>query len=113
VQPSAFFRGSIFSNNLVPLPPFALLVAYAKCSQQFCAGLKINFMKKSEKHFVPYHVNPAVIKGHLNQLPKEQLALHGRYIRVRAGKEAPGSNRRAMFVGLYQFCRCIYIEKFK
>jgi hypothetical protein len=89
------------------------LVAYAKCSQQFCAGLKINFMKKSEKFFVPYHVNPAVIKGHLIQLPKDQLVLHGRYIRMCAGKEAPGSNRRAMFVRLYQFCRYVYIEKYK
>ena len=69
-------------------------------------------MKKSEKYYVPYHVNPAVIKGHLEHLPKDQLILHGRYIRLRVGYEEPGSNRRAMFVSLYQFCQRVYIEKY-
>jgi len=69
--------------------------------------------KKSEKLYIPYHVNPAVIKGLLNQLPKDQLILHGRYIRMRVGKEEPGNNRRAMFVRLYQYCQKIYLEKFK
>ncbi len=68
--------------------------------------------KKTEKLYIPYHVNPAVIKGLLNQLPKDQLILHGRYIRMRAGKEEPGSNKREMFVRLYQFCRQLYIERY-
>jgi hypothetical protein len=69
--------------------------------------------KKSEKLYVPYHVNPAVIKSHLNQLPKDQLILHGRYIRLRVFREEPGSNKRDMFIRLYQFCRRVYLEKYK
>jgi hypothetical protein len=33
--------GSIFFKKLALLPPFALFVAYAKCSQQLCVGFKI------------------------------------------------------------------------
>ena len=69
--------------------------------------------KKSEKLYVPYHVNPAVIKGYLNQLPKDQLILHGRYIRMRVWQEEPGSNKREMFVRLYQYCRKLYLEKYR
>lgn len=68
---------------------------------------------KNQKIYVPYHVNPAVIKGYLSRLPKDQLILHGRYIRMRAWHEEPGSNRRAMFVRLYQYCRHLYVEKFR
>jgi len=68
---------------------------------------------KNQKIYIPYHVNPAVIKGYLSRLPKDQLILHGRYIRMRAWYEEPGSNKRAMFVRLYQYCRCLFIEKFR
>lgn len=67
---------------------------------------------KNEKHFVPYQVkNPAVIKSYLRQLPKDQLILHGRYIRRRVAHEQPG-NRRRMFVELYQYCQKVYSEKY-
>ena len=69
--------------------------------------------KKSEKIYVPYHVNPAVIKGYLMQLPKDQLILHGRYIRLCAWHSELGSTKRAMFIGLYRFCRLLYAKKYK
>jgi len=68
---------------------------------------------KSVKLYVPYHVNPAIIKGYLSRLPKDQLILHGRYIRMRAWNEKAGSNKRSMFVSLYQHCRLLFIEKFR
>ena len=67
---------------------------------------------KNQKMFIHYHVNPAVIKVQLSLLPKDQLILHGRYIRLRAWKEEAGSNKRAMFVGLYQHCKRLYCQKF-
>ena len=68
---------------------------------------------KNQKVSIPYHVNPAVIKGYLSRLPKDQLILHGRYIRMRAWNEEPGTNKRAMFVRLYQYCRQLYLEKYR
>ena len=68
---------------------------------------------KNQKVYINYHMNPAVIKSHLSSLSKEQLSLHGRYIRLRAWNSKAGSNQRAMFVGLYQYCKRLYIEKFK
>lgn len=37
-------------------------------------------------------------------MPQNQLAIHMRYIRRQAAISAPGSNRRQMFVSLYQWC---------
>ena len=51
-----------------------------------------------------YHINPAVIKTILASMPQNQLAIHMRYIRRQAAISAPGSNRRQMFVSLYQWC---------
>jgi hypothetical protein len=68
---------------------------------------------RNEKCYVPYHVNPAVIKSYLRQLPKDQLILHGRYIRRRALGAEPGSNQRRMFVLLYQYAQQLYKDKYK
>jgi hypothetical protein len=51
-----------------------------------------------------YHINPAVIKTILASMPPNQLAIHMLYIRRQAAISAPGSNRRQMFVSLYQWC---------
>ncbi len=51
-----------------------------------------------------YNINPANIKAILARLPEKELLIHMRYIRRQAAKCAPGSNRRAMFIRLYQFC---------
>lgn len=59
-----------------------------------------------------YHINPAVIKSILSQLPKEQFIIHARYIRRQVHKLEPGTNRRAMFVSLYQWCCCHYRSRF-
>ena len=68
---------------------------------------------KNQKVYINYHMNPAVIKIHLSRLTKEQLSLHGRYIRLRAWNEKAGTNKRAMFVALYQHCRLLFIEKYR
>lgn len=68
---------------------------------------------RNEKIYVPYHVNPAVIKSYLRQLPKDQLILHGRYIRMRVLRSEPGTNQRRMFVLLYQYAQNLYIQKYK
>lgn len=68
---------------------------------------------QKEKIYIPYHVNPAVIKSYLMRLPKDQLILHARYIRRRVAQEEPGSTKRFMFVRLYQFCAQLYRSKFK
>jgi len=68
---------------------------------------------KKKKVQISYDVNPAVIKSRLEKLPKEQLILHGRYIRLCAWKEEQGSNKRAMFIRLYEFCRWLYIKKYR
>jgi hypothetical protein len=73
-------------------------------------GFKTVYMKKSERIYIPYHVNPAVIKKHLARLPLDQLILHGKYIKLRVRHAVPGSNQRAMFVRLYQYCRYLYTQ---
>jgi hypothetical protein len=57
-----------------------------------------------------YHLNPAVIKTILAQLPKDQFILHARFIRRQAFISEAGSNRRAMFFNLYRWCRVHYIR---
>ena len=59
-----------------------------------------------------YHLNPAVIKTILAQLPKDQFILHARFIRRQAFVSEPGTNRRAMFVNLYIWCRFNYRLRF-
>jgi len=59
-----------------------------------------------------YHINPAVIKSILSQLPKEQFIIHARYIRRQVHKLEPGTNRHAMFVRLYAWCRHFYRQHF-
>jgi hypothetical protein len=59
-----------------------------------------------------YHINPAVIKSILASMPKKEFIIHARYIRRQAFKSEPGSNRRAMFVSLYQWCRVKYRQRF-
>jgi len=68
---------------------------------------KKSIMRKkqlNERIYIPYHVNPAVIKGYLSRLPKPQLAVHVRYMRMRVIKEEHGSPRRAMFIRLILYC---------
>jgi hypothetical protein len=57
-----------------------------------------------------YHLNPAVIKTILAQLPKDQFILHARFVRRQAFISEPGSNRRAMFFSLYRWCRVYYFS---
>lgn len=59
-----------------------------------------------------YNINPACIKSILSRLPKDQFILHARYIRRQANKLEPGTNRHAMFVKLYMWCRFQYKERF-
>lgn len=59
-----------------------------------------------------YHVNPAVIKSILSRLPKDQFILQARFIRRQIPKAVPGSNRQAMFINLYQWCRVFYLQRF-
>jgi hypothetical protein len=59
-----------------------------------------------------YHVNPAVIKSILSRLPKDQFILQARFIRRQIHKSVPGSNRHAMFINLYQWCRLNYRLRF-
>lgn len=51
-----------------------------------------------------YHINPAVIKSILASMPQKEFIIHARYIRRQVHKLEPGTNRRAMFVKLYQWC---------
>ena len=67
---------------------------------------------EGEKYYIPYHVNPAIIKSFLRDLPKDQLILHGRYIRRRVLAEKPGTNKRTMFINLYRYCRSVYIKMY-
>ncbi len=64
--------------------------------------LKIAHSPSFEK--VMYNINPAVIKSILASMPNDQLIVHMRYIRRQAAASVPGSNRRSMFVSLYQYC---------
>jgi hypothetical protein len=61
---------------------------------------------------VMYHVNPAVIKSILSRLPKDQFILQARFIRRQIPKAVPDSNRQAMFINLYQWCRVFYLQRF-
>lgn len=67
---------------------------------------------KSEKIYIPYHVNPAKIRSYLERLPKDQLILHGRYIRMRIKHAEPGSTKHSMFIRLYQHAKSLYLEKY-
>ena len=51
-----------------------------------------------------YHINPAVIKSILASMPQKEFIIHARYIRRQVHKLEPGTNRRTMFVQLYQWC---------
>jgi hypothetical protein len=59
-----------------------------------------------------YNINPAVIKSILSRLPKDQFILQARFIRRQIPKAVPGSNRQAMFINLYQWCRVFYLQRF-
>jgi hypothetical protein len=59
-----------------------------------------------------YHINPAVIKSILSSMPQREFIIHARYIRRQVSKSEPGSNRRAMFINLYQWCRQHYKQRF-
>jgi hypothetical protein len=61
---------------------------------------------------VMYHLNPAVIKSILSNLPKDQFILHARFIRRKAYTTVPGTNLHAMFVNLYRWCRSNYRLRF-
>lgn len=61
---------------------------------------------------VMYNINPAVIKSILSSMPQREFIIHARYIRRQANKAEPGSNRRAMFISLYLWCRAKYSERF-
>lgn len=51
-----------------------------------------------------YNINPANIKAILARMPEKELRIHMRYIQRLGAQCAPGSNRRAMFIRLYQYC---------
>ena len=61
---------------------------------------------------VMYHINPAVIKSILSSMPKREFIIHARYIRRQVHKLEPGTNRHAMFINLYQWCRHHYRQRF-
>jgi len=61
---------------------------------------------------VMYHVNPAVIKSILSNLPKDQFILQVRFIRRQIHKSVPGSNRQAMFINLFSWCQNFYRQRF-
>lgn len=67
---------------------------------------------KSEKIYIPYHVNPAKIRSYLERLPKDQLILHGRYIRMRIKYSEPGSTKQSMYIRLYQYAQHLYRDKY-
>ncbi|AEA42574.1 hypothetical protein [Fluviicola taffensis] len=51
-----------------------------------------------------YHINPAVIKSILASMSQKEFSIHMRFIRRQVPKCVPGSNRRQMFLNLYQWC---------
>jgi hypothetical protein len=59
-----------------------------------------------------YHINPAVIKSILSTMPQREFIIHARYIRRQVHKLESGTNRHAMFVRLYQWCRIHYRQRF-
>jgi hypothetical protein len=62
---------------------------------------------------VMYHINPAVIKSILSSMPQREFIIHARYIRRQVYKSEPGTNRRAMFINLYLWCRQHYRQRFR
>jgi hypothetical protein len=74
------------------------------------SGLFVQHSPLTKK--VMYHVNPAVIKSILSRLPKDQFILQARFIRRQIPKAVPGSNRHAMLINLYQWCRVFYLKRF-
>ena len=67
---------------------------------------------KNQNSNIPCHINPAVIKGQLTRLTRDELILEGKKLRMMAWETPPG-NKRRMFVKLYQYCRFLYVSRYK
>lgn len=55
-----------------------------------------------------HHINTAVVKSFLIQLPKTEFIIYARYFRKKAFTSEAGSNQRYYFLNLYKWCRDIY-----
>lgn len=63
--------------------------------------------------FTFHDVNPAVIKAYLKRLPKEQLVVHGRYMRRKVLSSPFRSNEQMMWLRLYRYAQELYRHKTK
>lgn len=107
-----------FQHRLKAVFPFSILCKHYKLCR-LCKTLILGYKSAVFAEYIPhfyqkvmYYLNPAVIRSILSSMPKDQFILHARYIRRQANKSVPGSNRRAMFVRLYLWCRNHYRQSF-